>query len=79
MAKETLLALKKGEHGTVTEISTQNKSFRRLLDMGFVRGAEITMLGTAPLGGMRAYRICGAVIAIRECDAQNIHILVENQ
>lgn len=78
MIKESLLALKKGECATVAEISAQGKSFRRLLDMGCIRGARITMLGVAPLGGMRAYRICGTVIAIRECDAKNIHILVEN-
>lgn len=74
----TLLSLKKGECGTVSSVSAQDKTFRRLLDMGCIPGASVTMLGEAPFGGMRAYRICGAVIAIRECDAQSIHILVEN-
>ena len=71
---QTLLSLKKGECGTVASVSAQ----RRLMDMGCIPGARVTMLGYAPFGGMRAYRICGAVIAIREDDARSIHIFVEN-
>ena len=78
-AKQTLLSLNRGESATVSDISAQDKTFRRLLDIGCIPGAVITMLGEAPFGGMRAYRICGAVIAMRECDAKNIHILVENR
>ena len=74
-----LLALKKGESGTVSGVSLPDRTFRRLLDMGCIPGAEITMLGESPLGGMRAYRICGAIIGIRECDAQGIGILTERR
>ena len=75
----TLLSLKKGECGTVSSVTAKDKAFRRLLDMGCIPGASVTMLGEAPFGGMRAYRICGAIIALRESDAENIHILVENR
>ena len=78
-AIKTLLSLKKGESATVSSVSAQDKTFRRLLDMGCIPGTPITMLGEAPFGGMRAYRICGAIIAIREVDADKIHILVENE
>ena len=72
---KTLLSLKKGECGTVASVS----GHRRLMDMGCISGACVIMLGEAPFGGMRAYRICGAVIALRESDAKNVHILVENR
>ena len=78
-AKPNLLFLKKGESATVSSVSAQDKTFRRLMDIGCIPGASVTLLGKAPFGGMRAYLICGAVIAIRDRDAQNIHILVENR
>ena len=77
MTKPTLLSLCEGEGGRVSEITADTAMLRRFLDLGCIAGAEIFMLGKAPFGGMRAYLICGAVIAIREKDAANIHILVE--
>ena len=44
--------------------------------MGCIPGAPITMLGEAPFGGMRAYRICGAIIANFSKPVWNRHRLV---
>ena len=41
----------------------------RLLDLGFTRGARVRCLFAAPGGDPRAYRIRGAVIALRSEDA----------
>lgn len=74
MTEQTLLSLKKGETGTVCGLSADAKMLRRFLDMGCTVGADISLLGEAPLGGIRAYWICGSIIAIRGNDAANIRI-----
>lgn len=47
---------------------------RRLLDLGFIRGAEITVENRSPAGNPIAYRIKGAVIALRRGEAELIQI-----
>ena len=44
----------------------------RLRDLGFTRGAAVECLFAAPGRGMRAYRVRGAVIALRQRDAQQV-------
>ena len=41
----------------------------RLLDLGFTRGACVRCLFAAPSGEPRAYRVRGAVLALRREDA----------
>lgn len=41
----------------------------RLENLGFKEGAEVECVGKSPLGGMRAYRVMGTVIALRDEDA----------
>lgn len=79
MTATNLLALKTGECGTVAGVFLPDRTFRRLLDMGCIPGASITALGESPLGGMRAYRICGATVGIRESDAMHIRIFTESR
>lgn len=47
---------------------------RRLLDMGLVKGTEITPILISPSGDPRAFLVRGTIIAIREEDAKNIKI-----
>lgn len=47
---------------------------RRLLDIGFTGGAVVRCLFAAPPGEPRAYRIRGAVIALRKEDAAFIPV-----
>lgn len=47
---------------------------RRLRDMGIIENAEITPVMKSPLGDPRAYSVCGAVIAIRNRDAELIEV-----
>lgn len=42
------------------------------LDLGFVPGAQVECLGRSPLGDPAAYRVRGAVVALRRRDAQLI-------
>ena len=45
---------------------------QRLRDLGFTKGASVQCLFAAPGRGMRAYRVRGAVIALRQRDAKQV-------
>lgn len=47
---------------------------RRLMDMGFVPGAQIERVLDAPLGGTIAFRIRGTVIALRDDQTDRIEV-----
>ena len=61
-----------GKTGVVKEIRAGGGMGRRLMDLGFVPGAHVECLLAAPGGGMRAYRVRRAVIALRQADARNV-------
>jgi Fe2+ transport system protein FeoA len=61
-----------GSRGMVAEVKGGGKQQRRMLDMGLVPGAEVTVIRTAPLGDPVEYRVKGTAIAMRRTDADNI-------
>jgi Fe2+ transport system protein FeoA/Mn-dependent DtxR family transcriptional regulator len=61
-----------GSQARVVEIAGSGKHQRRMLDMGFVPGAEVTTLRKAPLGDPIEYRIKGTAVALRSKDADSI-------
>lgn len=72
----TLNALRPGEMARVRGLlpdDGRNIVFR-LLDLGFTRGARVRCLFAAPSGEPRAYRIRGAVIALRREDAALVRV-----
>ena len=69
-----LLNLKPGEKGLVLRVEAEMGLKRRLRDIGFINGAEVMLLHISPSGDPRAYKIKGAVIALRNIDAKNIII-----
>lgn len=73
---ERLDALRPGERAKVVEIApaVQGTQRRRLLDLGVLPGTEIAAEITSPAGDPRAYRIRGALIALRRRQAQGIYI-----
>jgi DtxR family Mn-dependent transcriptional regulator len=74
---ETLADLAPGEVGRVLELSPacRGPQRRRLLDLGVVKGTEITMEMSSAAGDPVAYLIRGALIALRRGQAE--WILVE--
>ena len=68
----TLWQLAPGHRAWVGELSAQGELRRRLRDLGFVPGAQVECLGRSPLGDPAAYRVRGAVVALRRRDAQLI-------
>jgi len=69
-----LTALREGECGYVTEISTGPAMARRLTDLGLVRGTRVTCVARSPAGDPCAYLIRGALIALRRGDAQGVRL-----
>jgi DtxR family Mn-dependent transcriptional regulator len=73
---DTLLDLRPGEIGRVVDISPacQGSQRRRLLDLGVVKGTEIAPELVSAAGDPVAYRIRGALIALRREQAEWIRI-----
>ncbi|HEX5136488.1 MAG TPA: iron dependent repressor, metal binding and dimerization domain protein [Planctomycetota bacterium] len=73
---ERLLALEPGEWAEVTRISPVCRGLerRRLMDLGLVPGTRIRFERRGLMGGLFAYRVRGAVIALREEQVQVIGI-----
>lgn len=73
----TLDMVSTGEFATVIAVNTQLSLKQRLYDIGLVPGTKIKVVHQSPSGNPRAYLVRGAVIALRNCDAQNICVRVE--
>jgi len=73
---ETLRDLRPGQVGRVVDVSPacQGSQRRRLLDLGVVRGTEIRAELVSAAGDPVAYRIRGALIALRAEQAEWIRI-----
>lgn len=64
--------LPSGSRAQVLEIRGDGKHQRRMLDMGFVPGADIAVIRTAPLGDPVEYEIKGTAVALRRDDANTV-------
>jgi len=74
---DSLTSLKPGGKGQVILVSPQIRGVerRRLMDLGVIPGTIIQNELTSPMGDPTAYRIRGAVIALRASQASKIHIV----
>ncbi len=61
-----------GAHALVVEIRGHGKHQRRMLDMGFVPGAAVTVIRRAPLGDPIEYRVKDTAVALRQEDANTV-------
>jgi DtxR family Mn-dependent transcriptional regulator len=73
---ETLAVLRPGQQGQVVAISPRCRGAerRRMMDLGILPGAVIGAELISPSGDPTAYRIRGAMIALRREQAQLINI-----
>ena len=69
-----LAELPTGERCCVAELTSVGVNRRRMLDLGIVPGTIIEAVLKSPSGGVTAYLVRGALIAIRHEDAKNIII-----
>ena len=74
MDEYTLSQLRPGAQATVTDLKMEGGMRRRLQDLGLVNGCRVACVERSPLGDPIAYRICGAVVALRREDADAVCI-----
>lgn len=70
----SLADLPTGERCRVSGLNSTGADRRRMLDLGLIPGTEVEAVLKSPSGGVTAYLIRGALIAIRCEDAKNIII-----
>mgnify|MGYP001519669947 CR=1 FL=1 len=68
----TLAQLPPGESGCVAALDFPPRKARRMGDLGFLPGQQVTALHTPPFGGITAYQVLDTVIALRDTDASRI-------
>jgi Fe2+ transport system protein FeoA/Mn-dependent DtxR family transcriptional regulator len=61
-----------GGRAQIVELTGSGKLQRRMLSMGFVPGAEVTVIREAPLGDPLQYRVKKANIALRQDEADTL-------
>ncbi|MCZ7539273.1 MAG: ferrous iron transport protein A [Anaerolineae bacterium] len=73
-AWHTLADLRPGETAEVAALHSAGAERRRLMDLGIVPGTTITAELRSPLNDPVAYRVRGALIALRRSQAAQIEI-----
>ena len=73
----TLTGLKTGEKAVVQTISDKCQGIerRRLMDLGFIPGSIVEVALKSPFRDPTAYLVKGAMIALRDSQAELIHII----
>ncbi|MDO4564119.1 MAG: FeoA family protein [Clostridia bacterium] len=71
---ETLRELSIGGDAIIVKVCAKGGLFSRLSELGMTKGSPVCCLFCAPGGNPRAYLVCGAVIAIRNADAEKVWI-----
>ena len=70
----TISELGKGLWGRVTEVGGKGVLRRHLLDMGIIPGAEVKMVGAAPMGDPLQITVNGYALTLRVAEANQIKI-----
>lgn len=66
--------LPQGDTGIVRELASNGGIRRRLQDIGLIPGTKVECVQKSPLGDPVAYRVRGAVIALRREDSSGVII-----
>jgi ferrous iron transport protein A len=73
----TLAALKKNVTARVVRVSGSGPVSIRLMEMGIVPGAAISIVRTAPLGDPIQVRVRGYHLALRNVEAETITVMFD--
>ena len=74
LVQTDLAQLPPGGCAQVTDLLHSPQMNRRLRDLGLTPGTCVECLFRSPWGSPAAYRIRGAVVAIRSCDACRVAV-----
>lgn len=71
----TLEQLSNGMRARIRKLPDDNRTFRKkLLALGMLPGAEISLVRSAPLGDPLQFSVAGSSVALRKSDAALIQI-----
>lgn len=73
-ASHTLADLPIGARCVLDHLDLPSEVARRLMELGFLPGAEIVPARKVPGGGPRVYRVDGSEVALRRDTAAKLHI-----
>ena len=68
--------MRSGQSGRILELDTRGGLRERLFDLGLTPGTIVERLMSSPIGDPSCYRVRGAMIALRGCDAEQIRVMV---
>ncbi|MCX6267684.1 MAG: ferrous iron transport protein B [Bacteroidetes bacterium] len=71
----TLFELHQGESGLITKVKGRGAFRKRITEMGFVKGREVTVVKAAPLQDPVEYKSMGYHVSLRHSEARLIDIL----
>jgi len=74
MMNTTLDQLEIGKRAIVTQVNSRGMNRRRLMDLGILPDTQVFAELRSPLGDPVAYRIRGALIALRQDQASEVEI-----
>ncbi|AAF10791.1 FeoA family protein [Deinococcus radiodurans] len=74
MNEYALDELRPGEAGHIVSLDRNHPLRRRLLELGFVRGAKVVVVRRAPLGDPIELRVGSTDLALRRADLHGIRV-----
>ncbi|PID93764.1 MAG: ferrous iron transport protein B [Bacteroidetes bacterium] len=75
----TLFNLRQGEKGIITKVKGTGAFRKRIMEMGFVAGREVSVIKRAPLGDPTEYHILGYNVSLRASEAQLVEVATEEK
>ena len=74
-----LSELQTGEHGVVVRVAGHGAFRKRIIEMGFIKGMEVTAVLNAPLNDPIKYRIMNFEVSLRRSDAEKVEIVTHEE
>lgn len=74
-----LSELKTGEKGVIVRVNGHGSFRKRLIEMGFIQGKEVTVVLNAPLMDPIEYEIIGYKVSLRREEAKMIEVVSEEE
>lgn len=74
MSDFSLAQLEPGQAAHIVSLDPQHPLRRRLLELGFVRGARVNVVRRAPLGDPVELHLGGTDLALRAADLRGIRV-----
>jgi ferrous iron transport protein B len=75
----TLRDLEIGEKGIITKVRGRGAFRKRIIEMGFVKGKEVTVIRSAPLKDPIDYNLMGYEVSLRRSEAALIEVVTTDE